>query len=139
MLEDLRMWMSEKVVPWMLHIYARGATTRRFCATFFRVVLFDDSITSGGGENDVAGRWVALRFPYQQDPMRFEVRLCSLFTLVVPTESILPRTKEIFDIIIDFPDSMGALYDLRVRYPNFFSNSTMLIEVCLPSGLPPAR
>lgn len=25
------------------------------------------------------------------------------------------RTKEIFDIIIDFPDSMGALHDLRVR------------------------
>jgi anaphase-promoting complex subunit 2 len=26
MLEDLRIWMSEKVVPWMLHVYARGAT-----------------------------------------------------------------------------------------------------------------
>ena len=26
MLEDLRAWMSEKVVPWMLHVYARGAT-----------------------------------------------------------------------------------------------------------------
>jgi anaphase-promoting complex subunit 2 len=26
MLEDLRVWMSEKVVPWMLHVYARGAT-----------------------------------------------------------------------------------------------------------------
>lgn len=25
MLEDLRIWMSEKVVPWMLHVYARGA------------------------------------------------------------------------------------------------------------------
>ena len=26
MLEDLRIWMPEKVVPWMLHVYARGAT-----------------------------------------------------------------------------------------------------------------
>ena len=26
MWEDLRVWMSEKVVPWMLHVYARGAT-----------------------------------------------------------------------------------------------------------------
>jgi hypothetical protein len=26
------------------------------------------------------------------------------------------RTKEIFDIIIDFPDSMGALHDLRVLW-----------------------
>jgi len=28
MLEDLRAWMSEKVVPWMLHVYARGAANR---------------------------------------------------------------------------------------------------------------
>jgi len=26
MLEDLRVWLSEKVVPWMLHFYTRGAT-----------------------------------------------------------------------------------------------------------------
>jgi anaphase-promoting complex subunit 2 len=26
MLEDLRAWMSEKVVPWMLHVYARRAS-----------------------------------------------------------------------------------------------------------------
>ena len=30
MLEDLRVWMSEKVVPWMLHVYARGATSGSF-------------------------------------------------------------------------------------------------------------
>jgi anaphase-promoting complex subunit 2 len=28
MLEDLRVWMSDKVVPWMLHVYARGASNR---------------------------------------------------------------------------------------------------------------
>ena len=33
MLEGLRIWMSEKVVPWLLHIYARGATTSKH--TFF--------------------------------------------------------------------------------------------------------
>jgi len=34
MLEDLRAWMSEKVVPWMLHVYARGAANRT-CLLFF--------------------------------------------------------------------------------------------------------
>ena len=35
MLEDLRVWMSEKVVPWMLHVYARGATNGMFFVFFF--------------------------------------------------------------------------------------------------------
>ena len=35
MLEDLRVWMSEKVVPWMLHVYARGATNGMFLVFFF--------------------------------------------------------------------------------------------------------
>jgi hypothetical protein len=37
MLEDLRVWMSEKVVPWMLHVYARGATngSSPFFSSFF--------------------------------------------------------------------------------------------------------
>lgn len=30
MLEELRVWMSEKVVPWMLHVYARGASNGTF-------------------------------------------------------------------------------------------------------------
>ncbi|KIM39184.1 hypothetical protein M413DRAFT_415749 [Hebeloma cylindrosporum] len=64
-LEDLRVWMSEKVVPWMLHVYARGASS-----------------------------------PEEAKAM-LQGTLCDL------------RTKEIFDIIIDFPESMGALYDLR--------------------------
>ena len=38
MLEDLRVWMSEKVVPWMLHVYARGATNGLFL--FFCLSLF---------------------------------------------------------------------------------------------------
>ena len=38
MLEDLRIWMSEKVVPWMLHVYARGATNG-LVSLFFHLIL----------------------------------------------------------------------------------------------------
>ena len=41
MLEDLRVWMSEKVVPWMLHVYARGATSG---LSSFRVSQVDEMI-----------------------------------------------------------------------------------------------
>src|SRR5271168_76217 len=39
------------------------------------------------------------------------------------------RTKEIFDIIIDFPDSMGALQGLRVLLPyiTLFSKSILIL------------
>ena len=37
MLEDLRAWMSERVVPWMLHVYARGATNG---LAFLRLIVF---------------------------------------------------------------------------------------------------
>ena len=30
MLEELRSWMSENVVPWMLHVYARDAANGAF-------------------------------------------------------------------------------------------------------------
>ncbi|KAF8816437.1 hypothetical protein BYT27DRAFT_7221469 [Phlegmacium glaucopus] len=76
MLDGLRVWMSEKVVPWMLHVYARGATNAE------------------EAKNMLQG--VGSRFDFH-----INKTLCDL------------RTKEIFDIIIDFPDSMGALHDLR--------------------------
>ncbi|KAF8812048.1 hypothetical protein BYT27DRAFT_6431262 [Phlegmacium glaucopus] len=76
MLEDLRAWMSDKVVPWMLNVYARGATNAEEAR----------SMLQGVGS----------RFDFH-----INKTLCDL------------RTKEIFDIIIDFPDSMGALQDLR--------------------------
>ncbi|KIM41173.1 hypothetical protein M413DRAFT_160178 [Hebeloma cylindrosporum] len=75
-LEELRVWMSEKVVPWMLHVYARGASSPEEAKTMLQ--------------------GVGSRFDFH-----INKTLCDL------------RTKEIFDIIIDFPDSMGALYDLR--------------------------
>ncbi|PPQ79767.1 hypothetical protein CVT25_003320 [Psilocybe cyanescens] len=76
MLEELRVWMSEKVVPWMLHVYARGASNAEEAR----------SMLQGVGS----------RFDFH-----INKTLCDL------------RTREIFDIIIDFPDSMGALQDLR--------------------------
>ncbi|KAF8882924.1 ubiquitin-protein ligase [Gymnopilus junonius] len=76
MLDDLRIWMSEKVVPWLLHVYARGATTP------------DEARTMLQG--------VGSRFDFH-----INKTLCDL------------RTREIFDVIIDYPDSMGALQDLR--------------------------
>ncbi|KAF4617681.1 hypothetical protein D9613_006296 [Agrocybe pediades] len=76
MLEDLRVWMSDRVVPWMLHVYARGASSPEEARTMLQ--------------------GVGSRFDFH-----INKTLCDL------------RTKEIFDIIIDFPDSMGALQDLR--------------------------
>ncbi|KAJ3503214.1 hypothetical protein NLJ89_g8534 [Agrocybe chaxingu] len=76
MLEVLRTWMSDRVVPWMLHVYARGAKSA------------DEARTMLQG--------VGSRFDFH-----INKTLCEL------------RTREIFDIIIDYPDSMGALIDLR--------------------------
>ncbi|EAU93610.2 ubiquitin-protein ligase [Coprinopsis cinerea okayama7 len=76
MLEELRNWMSAKVVPWMLQIYARGATSTEEAR----------SMLQGVGS----------RFDFH-----INKTLCDL------------RTREIFDIIIDFPDSMCALQDLK--------------------------
>ncbi|KAJ8481473.1 hypothetical protein ONZ45_g15310 [Pleurotus djamor] len=76
MLSGLRDWMTDRMVPWMLVVYGRSATT----ADEARAML------SGVGP----------RFDFHMAKT-----LCDL------------RTKEIFDIIIDFPDSMGALQDLK--------------------------
>ncbi|KAF8964931.1 hypothetical protein BDZ97DRAFT_1904250 [Flammula alnicola] len=77
MREDLRMWMTNNVAPWMVHIYyAREAATPEEAK----------SMLQGVGS----------RFDFH-----INKTLCDL------------RTKEIFDIIIDYPDSAGALLDLR--------------------------
>ncbi|KAF9005219.1 hypothetical protein BDQ17DRAFT_1354061 [Cyathus striatus] len=76
MLEQLRAWMSERVVPWMLMIYARNASTPEEARTMLQ--------------------GVGSRFDFH-----INKTLCDL------------RTREIFDIIIDFPDSKGALQDLQ--------------------------
>lgn len=76
MLPTLRTWMIDKIVPWMLYPFARGATNA------------DEAKTMMQG--------VGSRFDFHMHKT-----LCNL------------RTKEIFDIIIDFPDSAGALQDLK--------------------------
>ncbi|RXW21342.1 hypothetical protein EST38_g4511 [Candolleomyces aberdarensis] len=76
MLPELRVWMTNKVLPWLLAIYVRGAA----------------NTTEAQGL--LAG--VGSRFDYHLMKTLFEL-----------------RTKEIFDIIIDYPDSTGALQDLR--------------------------
>ncbi|KAK7019730.1 hypothetical protein VNI00_017969 [Paramarasmius palmivorus] len=76
MLESLRTWMSDKIVPWMLLMYARGATSTEDA----RAMLQN----------------VGSRFDFHMAKT-----LCDL------------RTREIFDIIIDYPESSGALNDLK--------------------------
>ncbi|KAG1780495.1 hypothetical protein EV702DRAFT_1193970 [Suillus placidus] len=76
MLATLRAWMIDKIVPWMLYPFARGATNA------------DEAKTMMQG--------VGSRFDFHMHKT-----LCNL------------RTKEIFDIIVDFPESAGALQDLK--------------------------
>lgn len=90
---------------------------------------------SGRSEKDATRCWIPFWFSYKQDAVRFEACSCGSFHLT-SNWIYASRTKEIFDIIIYFPDSMGALYDLRVYNPNFFSDFIQLIDICSSSGLP---
>ncbi|KAH9891559.1 ubiquitin-protein ligase [Cubamyces lactineus] len=77
MLPKLREWMTEKIVPWMIMPYARGARNAEEARTMLQ--------------------GVGSRFDYHACKT-----LCDL------------RIQEIFDIIIDHPDSQSALQDLKV-------------------------
>ncbi|KAI9573680.1 hypothetical protein HD554DRAFT_2167242 [Boletus coccyginus] len=76
MLVSLRAWMVNKIVPWMVWPFARGATNA------------DEAKSMMQG--------VGSRFDFHMHKT-----LCDL------------RTREIFDIVVDFPDSAGALQDLK--------------------------
>ncbi|KAM5531321.1 hypothetical protein V8D89_015036 [Ganoderma adspersum] len=76
MLTPLREWMAEKVVPWMVMPYARGARSAEEAR----------SMLQGVGS-------------------RFDYHVCKTLCDL--------RTQEIFDIIIDYPDSQPALQDLK--------------------------
>lgn len=76
MLTILRDWMADKVVPWMLLPYARGARNAEEARTMLQ----------GVGS-------------------RFDFHVCKTLCDL--------RTKEIFDIIIDYPESTPALQDLK--------------------------
>ncbi|KAF8489248.1 ubiquitin-protein ligase [Russula emetica] len=76
MLVKLREWMADKVVPWMLLPYARGAKTTEEARAMLQ----------GVGS-------------------RFDFHVCKTLCDL--------RTKEMFDIVIDYPDSSPALHDLK--------------------------
>ena len=66
MLEDLRVWMSDKVVPWMLHVYARGASNCTcYLLSSFWVVMCLTIKYSWRSENYAARRWFAFWFSYK--------------------------------------------------------------------------
>ncbi|KAH9959208.1 hypothetical protein BC827DRAFT_1384800 [Russula dissimulans] len=77
MLNRLREWMADKVVPWMFLPYARGAKTAEEARTMLQ----------GVGS-------------------RFDFHVCKTLCDL--------RTKEMFDIVIDHPDSIPALHDLKL-------------------------
>jgi len=60
---------------------------------------------------------VGSRFDFHMNKTLCDLRSCcfSSFCFCGALNHDSFRTREIFDIIIDFPDSMGALQDLRVR------------------------
>ncbi|TDL22152.1 ubiquitin-protein ligase [Rickenella mellea] len=76
MLAGLRGWMADKIVPWMILPYARGAKTHEETR----------SMLQGIGS-------------------RFDFHVCKTLCDL--------RTSEIFDIIVDYPDSNCALLDLK--------------------------
>ncbi|KAI0074021.1 hypothetical protein K474DRAFT_1602300 [Panus rudis PR-1116 ss-1] len=76
MLSQTRQWMADRIVPWLLMPYARGATS----AEEARVML-------------------------QGIGTRLDFHVCKTLCEL--------RTQELFDIIIDYPDSTPALQDLK--------------------------
>ena len=57
---------------------------------------------------------VGSRFDFHINKTLCDLRCVCLHLCEHNVFSIYNRTREIFDIIIDFPDSMGALNDLKV-------------------------
>ena len=69
MLGPLRDWMTNRIVPWMLWPYARGASTSEF-SCYLKVeppgYRWPDS---GRSSQYAARRWVEVRLPYEQNPL----------------------------------------------------------------------
>lgn len=76
MLTNIRDWMADRIVPWMMMPYARGARSADEAR----------SMLQGVGS-------------------RLDFHVCKTLSEL--------RTREIFDIIIDYPDSASALKDLK--------------------------
>ena len=75
------------------------------------------------------------RFDFHIDKTSCNLRCVSFFICANTIYSfIYNRTREIFDIIIHFPDTMGALNDPKVpieRLPLFISSNSPLSRLCL--------
>jgi hypothetical protein len=69
-------------------------------------------LTSGRSESNVARCWLTVWLPYAKDTMWITVR--PALSISSCCFILFFSTKEIFDIIVDYPDSGGALQDLKV-------------------------
>lgn len=75
MMDGLRNWMSDNIVPWMLLTYARGASNSVwFHLHFYGSGLVLKVYNSGRSTCDAARRRISVRLPYEQDTMRPTVR-----------------------------------------------------------------
>lgn len=111
-LADMRAWMTDQIVPWLIMPYARGARTGKFMALrFFSVLMFSRSADEArtmlqgiGSRLDFHVCKTLADLRYVQPVVKQIYKMLNLFC----------RTREIFDIIVDFPDSRKALEDLKV-------------------------
>jgi len=69
MLEDLRGWMSDKMVSWMLMPYAREAKSGVCLRSLQWISCFTNEKDSGRGPSYAPRRWVTVRFSYEQNTM----------------------------------------------------------------------
>jgi anaphase-promoting complex subunit 2 len=120
MLSQIRDWLTNTIVPWMVWPYARGATTSQFPGIrSFVPFLSQFAVSSGRSPQHAARCRCTLRLSYEQNPLRPAVSLTPDHIIIPDSDLLLCRTREIFDIIIDFPESIGALHDLRVSSSAF--------------------
>lgn len=115
MLAGLREWMSERIVPWMLLPYARGARNckHHIDVRLWLIVLIIAVFSAE--EAKVMLQGVGSRFDFHMCKTLCDLRYALRILCLVVLYQFYIRTREIFDIIIDYPDSMGALQDLKVQ------------------------
>ena len=125
-LDSLRAWLADKMFKWMVLMYARDA--KNSCV---RCLLHSLCHKLNGSrrrrrEDNARQRWLSIRFPCGKDSVQSEVNMFIVIFQAVSLIRVL-RTSEIFDIIIDFPDSTPAILDLKVSFSHF----AVCIKKCL--------
>jgi anaphase-promoting complex subunit 2 len=108
-LTGLREWLKETLVPWLAVPYSRGSKTG---ITIARQLNHSYSHFHFSRRIPCDGIWnrVKVRFLLMSHSVRSQVGKGYLFNGF--THSI--RISEIFDIIVDYPDSQEGLQDLKV-------------------------